>query len=91
MQNSTTDNTNSAATLGRASDAVAANHLTKDSSPMTVTSQVEVGGILEIDSRVLEGSHGTGDHRQQAASVSPLKGNDTAQRSPVDDSEGVGA
>lgn len=87
-----TDLGSTSATLGNGTDAAAADHLTPaTSNPMGITSQVEVGTTLETGSRVLEGSHGVGDHRQQAASVDPLRDNDTAPRSPTDDSEGVGA
>ena len=86
MQNSTTDNGNSNAQLGSGLPGAAADNMKAHLVPAspeakTVVSQVEVGGILETDSRVLAGSHGVGDHRQQAASANPLAGNDKPVRS----------
>jgi hypothetical protein len=53
----------------------------KDMQPFAVT---------EIDSRVLEGSHGVGDHRGEAAAVNPLAGNDVAPRE-TQGADGLGA
>jgi len=77
-----TDLGSNSATLGNGSpDAKMQSHLTPATpEAKTVTSQIEVGTILETDSAVFSGSHGVADHRQQAASVDPLRGNDTPPR-----------
>jgi len=68
-------------TTGTASENMRGHLAAPTTEAKTVGSQVEVGSILETDSRVLQGSHGVSDHRQQAASVSPLVGNDRPVRS----------
>ena len=96
MQNSTTDNTNSNAQLGSGLPGTAADNMKAHLVPAspeakTVVSQVPAPVAQNVDARTLEGSH-AGDTRSEAqGNTNPLRGNDTAPRSPVDDTEGVGA
>lgn len=67
------------------------NGLAKDSSSsMSTGSQVIVGPIKQTDHLALEGTF-KGEHRQQAAQVNPLAGNDTAPRAETTDQENAGA
>lgn len=88
-----TDLGSNSATLGNGiPDAKMQSHLTPASpEPKTVGSQVPAPVATNVDSWTLEGSH-AGDARSDAqGNTSPLRGNDTAPRSPADNTEGTGA
>ncbi len=89
MQNSTTDNSNSSATLGTVNpEAKMQSHLTPATpEAKTVVAQVPPPIAQNVDAKTIEGSH-SGDHRGQAAQPDPLKGNENPVRS---ETETVGA
>jgi hypothetical protein len=81
---STTDNTNSPATLGSGLPGTAADNMSNHLQPAqpeakTVTAQVPPPEVTETSAWGIEGSH-VGDHRSEAAQPNPLAGNDTPPR-----------